>query len=61
MGSCMFHVFSYHQKRKLSHMLGSPWTDKKVERFYKAYMKCEKDWKKVCAFFVFFFVVKILF
>ncbi|MFS7994384.1 hypothetical protein Hanom_Chr12g01105311 [Helianthus anomalus] len=34
---------------------------KEVERFYKAYMKCEKDWKEVCAFFVFFFVVKLLF
>ncbi|KAJ0502551.1 putative Homeobox-like domain superfamily protein [Helianthus annuus] len=27
--------------------LGSPWTDDEVERFYKAYMQCEKDWKKM--------------
>ncbi|KAM0037581.1 putative transcription factor MYB-HB-like family [Helianthus debilis subsp. tardiflorus] len=36
--------------------LGSPWTDDEDERFYKAYMQCEKDWKKVCAFFVLFFL-----
>ncbi|KAM0040478.1 putative transcription factor MYB/SANT family [Helianthus debilis subsp. tardiflorus] len=40
---------SGRQKRKLSDMLGSPWTDEEVERFYKAYRKCGKDWKKVAA------------
>ncbi|KAL4556296.1 hypothetical protein LXL04_038943 [Taraxacum kok-saghyz] len=38
---------SGRQKRKLSDMLGSPWTDEEVERFYKAYRKYGKDWKKV--------------
>ncbi|XP_071726393.1 protein ALWAYS EARLY 3-like isoform X2 [Rutidosis leptorrhynchoides] len=38
---------SGRQKRKLSDMLGSPWTDEEVERFYKAYRKFGKDWKKV--------------
>lgn len=37
------------QKRKLSDMLGSPWTDEEVERFYKAYRKYGKEWKKVAA------------
>ncbi|XP_076921903.1 protein ALWAYS EARLY 3-like [Bidens hawaiensis] len=37
------------QKRKLSDMLGSPWIDEEVERFYKAYRKYGKDWKKVAA------------
>ncbi|KAI7757471.1 hypothetical protein M8C21_002764, partial [Ambrosia artemisiifolia] len=36
-------------KRKLSDMLGSPWNDEEVERFYKAYRKYGKDWKKVAA------------
>ncbi|XP_076931411.1 protein ALWAYS EARLY 3-like [Bidens hawaiensis] len=40
---------SGRQKRKLSDMLGSPWTDEEVERFYKAYRKYGKDWKKVAA------------
>ncbi|KAI7747812.1 hypothetical protein M8C21_005348, partial [Ambrosia artemisiifolia] len=30
-------------------MLGSPWIDEEVERFYKAYRKYGKDWKKVAA------------
>ncbi|MFS7974824.1 hypothetical protein Hanom_Chr10g00873281 [Helianthus anomalus] len=54
MRSCMFYVLCYHQ---LSDMLGSPWTDEEVERIYRAYTKCVKVWKKVCAFFV----VKLLF
>ncbi|PWA60554.1 hypothetical protein CTI12_AA358410 [Artemisia annua] len=37
------------QKRKLSDMLGSPWTDEEVDRFYKAYRKYGKEWKKVAA------------
>nr|XP_043621779.1 protein ALWAYS EARLY 3-like isoform X2 [Erigeron canadensis] len=40
---------SGQQKRKLSDMLGSPWTDEEVERFYKAYRKYGKDWKKVAS------------
>lgn len=40
---------SGRQKRKLSDMLGSPWTDEEVERFYKAYRKYGKDWKKVAS------------
>ncbi|KAJ9557042.1 hypothetical protein OSB04_011656 [Centaurea solstitialis] len=40
---------SGRQKRKLSDMIGSPWTDEEVERFYKAYRKYGKDWKKVAA------------
>ncbi|KAJ0734567.1 putative transcription factor MYB-related family [Helianthus annuus] len=40
---------SGRQKRKLSDMLGSPWVDEEVERFYKAYRKYGKDWKKVAA------------
>ncbi|XP_071696866.1 protein ALWAYS EARLY 3-like isoform X2 [Rutidosis leptorrhynchoides] len=40
---------SGRQKRKLSDLLGSPWTDEEVERFYKAYRKFGKDWKKVAA------------
>ncbi|KAL8205923.1 hypothetical protein R6Q57_009474 [Mikania cordata] len=40
---------SGRQKRKLSDMLGSPWTDEEVDRFYKAYRKYGKDWKKVAA------------
>lgn len=40
---------SGRQKRKLSDMLGSPWTDEEVERFYNAYRKYGKDWKKVAS------------
>ncbi|KAI3810539.1 hypothetical protein L1987_20156 [Smallanthus sonchifolius] len=40
---------SGRQKRKLSDMLGSPWIDEEVDRFYKAYRKYGKDWKKVAA------------
>ncbi|KAK9054800.1 hypothetical protein SSX86_025879 [Deinandra increscens subsp. villosa] len=40
---------SGRQKRKLSDMLGTPWIDEEVDRFYKAYRKYGKDWKKVAA------------
>lgn len=35
------------QKRKLSDMLGSQWSKEELERFYVAYRKHGKDWKKV--------------
>lgn len=37
----------YVQKRKLSDMLGPQWTKEELERFYEAYRKYGKDWKKV--------------
>ncbi|XP_047310135.1 protein ALWAYS EARLY 3-like [Impatiens glandulifera] len=37
------------RKRKLSDMLGSQWTKGELERFYDAYRKHGKDWKKVAA------------
>ncbi|RVW55744.1 Protein always early 3 [Vitis vinifera] len=40
----------YHvQKRKLSDMLGSQWSKEELERFYEAYRKHGKDWKKVAS------------
>ncbi|XP_077218287.1 protein ALWAYS EARLY 3-like isoform X2 [Tasmannia lanceolata] len=35
------------RKRKLSDMLGSQWSKEELERFYEAYRKYGKDWKKV--------------
>ncbi|XP_078438778.1 DNA binding protein isoform X2 [Wolffia australiana] len=35
------------KKRKLSDMLGSQWSKEELERFYTAYRKHGKDWKKV--------------
>ncbi|XP_057485696.1 protein ALWAYS EARLY 3-like isoform X1 [Actinidia eriantha] len=40
---------SAQRKRKLSDMLGSHWSKKELERFYEAYRKYGKDWKKVAA------------
>ncbi|KAF9607392.1 hypothetical protein IFM89_034625 [Coptis chinensis] len=38
---------SKQRKRKLSDMLGSQWSKEELERFYEAYRKYGKDWKKV--------------
>ncbi|XVE65643.1 hypothetical protein DITRI_Ditri08aG0016500 [Diplodiscus trichospermus] len=38
---------SEQRKRKLSDMLGPQWTKEELERFYEAYRKYGKDWKKV--------------
>ncbi|KAL0368248.1 UNVERIFIED_CONTAM: protein ALWAYS EARLY 3 [Sesamum calycinum] len=35
------------EKRKLSDMLGPRWTMEELARFYDAYRKYGKDWKKV--------------
>ncbi|OMO53706.1 hypothetical protein CCACVL1_28433 [Corchorus capsularis] len=40
---------SGQRKRKLSDMLGPQWTKEELERFYEAYRKHGKDWKKVAA------------
>lgn len=37
------------KKRKLSDMLGPHWSKEELERFYEAYRKHGKDWKKVAA------------
>lgn len=37
------------RKKKLSDKLGSQWSDEELERFYEAYRKYGKDWKKVAA------------
>lgn len=37
------------KKRKLSDMLGSQWSKEELERFYAAYRKHGKDWKRVAA------------
>ncbi|KAK1351905.1 Always early protein 3 [Heracleum sosnowskyi] len=37
------------RKRKLSDMLGPQWNKEELERFYEAYRKHGKDWKKVGA------------
>lgn len=39
------------QKRKLSDMLGSQWSKEEIERFYEAYRKYGKDWRKVWLLF----------
>ncbi|KAG8372968.1 hypothetical protein BUALT_Bualt12G0122200 [Buddleja alternifolia] len=38
---------SNSRKRKLSDMLGPRWTMEELTRFYDAFRKCGKDWKKV--------------
>lgn len=38
------------QKRKLSDMLGNQWSKEELERFYEAYRKYGKDWRKVCLY-----------
>lgn len=45
----LFPLFSFViiQKRKLSDMLGPQWSKEELERFYEAYRKFGKDWKKV--------------
>ncbi|XP_059285749.1 protein ALWAYS EARLY 3-like [Lycium ferocissimum] len=40
---------SLQRKRKLSDMLGPEWSEEDLTRFYKAYRKYGKDWKKVAA------------
>ncbi|KAH7573585.1 hypothetical protein JRO89_XS03G0176700 [Xanthoceras sorbifolium] len=40
---------SGQRKRKLSDMLGPQWSKEELERFYEAYRKYGKDWKKVAA------------
>ncbi|XP_073053694.1 protein ALWAYS EARLY 3-like isoform X1 [Primulina eburnea] len=40
---------SNDRKRKLSGMLGSQWSQEELIRFYEAYRKYGKDWKKVSA------------
>ncbi|XP_068658767.1 protein ALWAYS EARLY 3-like isoform X2 [Aristolochia californica] len=35
------------RKRKLSDMLGSQWSKEELERFYEAYRRYGRDWKKV--------------
>lgn len=42
-------LFCLMQKRKLSDMLGPQWSKEELERFYEAYRKHGKDWKKVSA------------
>jgi len=37
------------QKRKVSDMLGPQWSKEELQRFYEAYRKYGKDWKKVSA------------
>ncbi|KAJ1417119.1 SANT/Myb domain [Sesbania bispinosa] len=37
------------RKKKLSDKLGSQWNKEELERFYEAYRKYGKDWKKVAA------------
>ncbi|MFS7921671.1 putative Homeobox-like domain superfamily protein [Helianthus anomalus] len=39
-------------------MLGSPWTDEEVERIYRAYTKCGKDWKKAMCYIAAFTIWK---
>ncbi|KAK6914463.1 DIRP domain, partial [Dillenia turbinata] len=40
---------SKQKKRKLSDMLGTQWSKEELERFYEAYRKYGRDWKKVAA------------
>lgn len=40
---------SRQRKRKLSDMLGPQWSKEELERFYEAYRKHGKDWKKVAS------------
>ncbi|GAB2277486.1 hypothetical protein Dimus_012193 [Dionaea muscipula] len=38
---------SKQKKRKLTGMLGPEWSKQELTRFYDAYRKCGKDWKKI--------------
>ncbi|XP_027363877.1 protein ALWAYS EARLY 2 isoform X3 [Abrus precatorius] len=40
---------SKQRKKKLTDKLGSQWSKEELERFYEAYRKYGKDWKKVAA------------
>ncbi|CAL5347002.1 unnamed protein product [Camellia sinensis] len=40
---------SMQRKRKLTDMLGSQWSKEELERFYEAFRKYGKDWKKVAS------------
>ncbi|XP_062108592.1 protein ALWAYS EARLY 3-like isoform X2 [Humulus lupulus] len=40
---------SRQKKRKLSDMLGPQWSKRELERFYEAYRKYGKDWRKVAS------------
>ncbi|KAL9237677.1 hypothetical protein vseg_012198 [Gypsophila vaccaria] len=40
---------SNKRKRKVSDMLGPQWSKEELQRFYEAYRKYGKDWKKVAA------------
>ncbi|XP_021738087.1 protein ALWAYS EARLY 3-like isoform X3 [Chenopodium quinoa] len=40
---------SNKRKRKVSDMLGAQWSKEELQRFYEAYRKYGKDWKKVAA------------
>ncbi|XP_055818262.1 protein ALWAYS EARLY 3-like [Solanum dulcamara] len=40
---------SLQRKRKLSDMLGPQWSEEDLTRFYQAYRKYGKDWKKVAS------------
>jgi hypothetical protein len=37
----------WEQKRKLTDMLGPPWSEDDLELFYQGFRKYGKDWKKV--------------
>jgi hypothetical protein len=57
--SCLnliFWILIDAQKKKLSDKLGSQWSKEELQRFYEAYRKYGKDWKKVC-FFLFWVLV----
>ncbi|KAK4748829.1 hypothetical protein SAY87_015415 [Trapa incisa] len=38
-----------HRKKKLSDMLGPQWSHEEIERFYEAYRKHGKEWRRVAA------------
>jgi len=40
----------YAQKKKYYDKLGPQWSKEELERFYEAYRKYGKDWKKVWHF-----------
>ncbi len=37
----------WEQKRKLTDMLGPPWSEDDLELFYQGFRKYGKNWKKV--------------
>ena len=47
-------VFFTLQKKKLTDKLGPQWTKGELERFYEAYRKHGRDWKKVTQYMVTF-------